>query len=63
MTLKKQFVFLGGIVISIPLLFLFFICVQNYMKSSERFLMSGAKEIRKMDDSRIKEKEWNYIER
>ncbi|MCR5062532.1 MAG: HAMP domain-containing histidine kinase [Treponema sp.] len=63
MTLKKQFVFLGGIVISIPLLFLFFICVQNYMKSSERFLMSGAKEIRKMDDSRIKEKDWNYIER
>ena len=63
MTLKKGFFFLGVIVISIPLFFLFFICVQNYMKSSERFLMSSAKEIRKMDDNRIKEKDWNYIER
>ena len=63
MTLKKQFVVLTAIMITIPIFCLAFICVQNYMRSSERFLMSGAKEIRQMDKNRINEKDWDYIER
>lgn len=63
MSLKKQFIILAGIIISIPFFCLLFICIQNYMKSSERFLMSGAKEIRKMDVERFKDKEWDYIEK
>ena len=63
MTLKKQFVILSGVIIMIPVFCLILICIQNYVRSSERFLMRPSKEIRRMDNNNLSEKDLNFIER
>lgn len=47
MKIKKQFIFLVSIIIALPILCSFFIFMENYIHSSERYLINGTDKIKK----------------
>ncbi len=61
MTIKNQLTSLIFIVIVIPILGLGSFLFYNYLKSPERTLLNGYKQIRKMCDVQLDEDEWKHI--
>ena len=49
MKIKKQFFLLAFSIISIPLLCVLYIMIESYIKSPNRVLIKGYKEIKKLD--------------
>ncbi|MCQ2593407.1 MAG: HAMP domain-containing histidine kinase [Treponema sp.] len=62
MTIKKQFIFLAGLIIAIPILCVLYISVHNYINSPDRLLMNGTKTMRELDKHNISEKDWYELE-
>lgn len=61
MTIKNQFFVLFTTIISIPILCLIIILTNNYLKSSDRLLLDGYKEIRKMDEMQFSDQDWDTL--
>ncbi len=61
MSIKKQFFILAAIIITVPILCALFIITHNYVKSSDRLLIQGYKEIRKMDSGKFTYNDWNTL--
>ena len=55
MKLKKQFTLLITVAVAIPLIFLFFLLIENYMHSTNRFLIEGYKEIEEIEKKDVTE--------
>lgn len=49
MKIKKQFTLLVTFIIAIPLICCFFIFLENYLSSSDRYLISGYKEVKELE--------------
>lgn len=61
MTIKKQFVILATIIITLPLLCALFIFVQNYIHSSERVLIRDVQELKNTSSDLYTKDEWHKI--
>ncbi|MCR4953695.1 MAG: HAMP domain-containing histidine kinase [Treponema sp.] len=49
MTIKKQFILLAGLIITIPVLCVLYICVHHYIHSPSRLIIKGPDEISHLD--------------
>ncbi|MBP5568806.1 MAG: HAMP domain-containing histidine kinase [Treponema sp.] len=61
MTIKKQFVILATIIITLPILSALFIFVQNYIRSSERVLIREVQELKNTSSDLYTKDEWHKI--
>lgn len=61
MSIKKQFFILSAIIITVPILCALFIFTHHYFSSSDRLLIEGYKEIRKMDYSLFSNNDWDTL--
>lgn len=61
MTIKRQFFVLFITIISVPILCVIIILTNNYVKSSDRLLIDGYKEIRKMDSMQFSSQDWDTL--
>lgn len=61
MSIKKQFLILAVTIITVPILCVFSVLVHNYLKSSDRILIEGYREIRKMDSGQFTNNEWDTL--
>lgn len=61
MTIKKQFIILAAIIVTIPILCSAFVLIQHYVRSSERFLMDGTKQIKRFDSKDISKKDLHSL--
>lgn len=61
MTIKKQFVLLSSLIITIPLLSILFIITHRYLTSSQRLIMSGSENIEKSYKKTYSKQEWADI--
>ncbi len=57
MTIKKQFIILAVVIVLIPLVCSFYNSLEHYLRSSERFLMHGTKEIKRFDTADLSKKD------
>lgn len=61
MSIKKQFLFLSIIITIVPILCLISFLTHYYVKSSDRLLIEGYKEIREMDASQFTKNDWDML--
>lgn len=61
MSIRKQFFFLAIIITIVPILCLVSFLTHYYVKSSDRLLIEGYKEIRNMDASQFTKNDWDAL--
>lgn len=61
MSIKKQFFILAVTIITVPILCVISVLTHNYMKSSDRILIEGYREIRKMDAGQFTKNDWDTL--
>ena len=63
MTIKKQFTSLIIVIIAIPVICMLYMATMHYIRKSDRILIKGYKELRKMEAGRFSKNEWDNIYR
>lgn len=61
MKIKRQFFLLALSIISIPLLCALYILIDGYLKSQDRVLIKGYKEIHKLENNLFSQSEWDEL--